>query len=773
MSKGKWEKIYDKEDDHLILNHDDPDLTPVVLSLPKAPPLSFIDGYGEKMEDQRFKRLVVPRRLKMLEEESKQELKEENTGAKAYVLTLYKIQKRFWQKLEGNATLYNTEINFIKRVWWHRIHGYWFFNRGKPTYITGWHFMYMNFWTMSTSDQTSRPSYRDRNRKEFIFAHYEYTCTETFKDIDEDGYAIKKDGIYHMVDAGKRLCYGGIQPKNRRGGNTNMGLNNCMEIVTRTERVDGGMGIIAESGNGAQVHLDDKLSPAFFEWPIWLKPVTRTINKDALIFESEKNDYETQGLNTKISAATTENPKFYDGKKLISLISDEQGKATDVLYRWGVLKQCLSQGNGSDIHGYAYLPSTVEDVGEGANEFEFLCSQSNFYRRMENGQTFSGLLRLFIPADEGLDGFIDSYGYSVKDKVLDYQKNEGFSKTANNHLVGERDALLRDGSAAALQTLKGIKKKFPLKYADSFLGDSGDIGFNYENIDTRLAELRRESNMERGNFEWIKGVYGGDVEFILDPGGRFQVSGLPPVHFRNKKIKTLHYSSIEGKDVPMFAPANPGAHVLGADPFRWANKQEASILSKKTGSKSRLSDGGIAVFRTFDPGIDGDKPKQEWETYKFVMSYRYRSLNADDYNEDILKAAIFYGAMVYPETNAEITWEYFVRRNYGGYLLFDVDRANGRKKDKPGVFNLERSKNVLFSLLRDYLDQHCHHEDFASFLEECKAIRGKEEMRAFDRLTAHGLCLMGASGLMMEALSAKDKEDELGLDDFIEVFPVG
>ena len=44
-----------------------PYLKPIYISLPTPPPLERIDGYGKRVEDQRFERLKVPSRLEALE----------------------------------------------------------------------------------------------------------------------------------------------------------------------------------------------------------------------------------------------------------------------------------------------------------------------------------------------------------------------------------------------------------------------------------------------------------------------------------------------------------------------------------------------------------------------------------------------------------------------------------------------------------------------------------------------------------------------------------
>lgn len=771
MAKKKSD--YLPHDKYLVLHDNERTLRPIVLRLPDPPDLRLIEGYGLPIEEQRFKRMEIPEGLLAVEKIAVQELNAAKGANNKKVVTQYKIQQRFWDIIYSDVKKYAEEINFIKRYWWHRVNGYWFFNRGKPTYISGWHFMYLHVWTMNTDDGTDRPEYRDRDRKEFLFKEYAYGCTETFAKGDEQGYAIANpDGSYDMIDTGNRVCYGIGQSKNRRSGNTNKGLLECGEVcMTKGARTDG-MIIFAETGEKAESHFKTKMMPAFDGYPIWLKPLT-TSGRDGnvITFSPQTNDYAAEGLWTKISYAESGSAKAVDGWKLASAMLDESAKVLlhDVTQRWRVVKHCLAQGNGKKIHGWSYHPSTVEDMGEGGAAYRILLNQSDFYCRDANGQTKSGLFRMFIKGDEGLDGFIDSYGYSVKGKILDYQAKEGFTQTSTEFLQEKRDALLRGGSIADLQAYRHEKKLFPLDFDDSWLGEAGDIGFPLEKIDKRIADKRANDTIEKGNLKWVNDAFGGDVYWERDDeNGRFERSGIPPVMVSNQKMKVPMFSVFENKIVDMYAPRYAGYYVIGADPYRFKNIQQDRMARVASGnmSSSKLSKGGIAVLMCKTEQDAGDNMEQ-WYGYRFTMSYSYRS-SQDDYDEDLLKAAIYNGAMVYPETNQGDVEAYFIRKGFGGYLIYDIDLRTGQKKSTAGVHNIDTTKQRLFSLTKEYLEYRCHVEEHVSYLEECKRIRSMEEMTSYDRFAAHGLALMGAQSLYPSRLA--DNGDSYDLEDVIETW---
>jgi len=179
---------YLPHDTSVLINNDDPDLRAIRLSLPEPPPLASIAGYGLPIEDQRFKRIKIPPKLDKLRKQVLDKMESKRGKNRKFTVTLFKIQEEYWRTIDTQREYYAAEIEWIKRMWWHRMNGYWFFNRGKPTYITGWHFMYLNFWYMPDVKPDSYPHYRDRDRKEFIFHKYTYETTETFTRLSSSGY---------------------------------------------------------------------------------------------------------------------------------------------------------------------------------------------------------------------------------------------------------------------------------------------------------------------------------------------------------------------------------------------------------------------------------------------------------------------------------------------------------------------------------------------------------------------------------------------------------
>lgn len=759
------------EADKTVLYHDnDPALTPIRLRLPRPPKIELIDGYGLPASEQVFKRHQYPDRLRKLEKQSLEIVNKKANDDKAYTVTLYKVQKQYWATLQDENDYYKEEIAWIKRTWWHVINGYWFFCNGKPTYITGWHYYYLNFWKI---DGQFFPDYRDRDRKEFLFFQYAFTTKETFANLDASGVAVpNEDGSYDMVEMNGRTCYGVGQNKHRRSGNTNKGLLMGW-CITSIRRGTDGMGIMSMSGNNAEAHMKMKMIPSWNSMPMCFKPLTQSnTSPKSIINKAPANEIGVESLGNQVTAAGTSDASFYDGRKLWYILVDESGKCEnlDVRERHGVLQHCISEGNGADIFGFEYQPSTAEELSAGGLAFKGLLDDSYFYKRnKENGQTRSGLFRLFIPADEGLAKYIDKYGGSVcGNTVSPLHRKLGFTQTATQLLEGERKRLLADSrkDPTAMVTYRSKKKQFPLCYDDSWIGGAGDIGFDVDGMDKRLAELTREESTIRVDFEWTGQPFRSPVKMVPNPiNGKFYVSKTLTAEESNQFYKDTYVDPVTGADIPTFRPKYPNRFTCGADPFNFKTESQARVADTtgKTGkSASKGSDGGIAIFWHREYNIDPeDKLISEWESCRFIVTYRFRETDNVKYAEDVLKVCIYYGAMCFPEINIRIVWEKFHEWGYDGYLKYAVDSVSGKIKEYPGVQSLERSKQEGFNELRDHIATHIRRERHEDLISEWKNIHSMEEMTKNDLLAASMCALLGAKSTYGKLV---EEENEFNYD---------
>lgn len=742
----KWTVEYIKADTHFTLHEDDPDLSTIKIRLPSPPSAKLIDGHGVKPENQKFKHQEYPHRLKRLEQLERDKLIKLYDSRRDQVFTEQKFIDRMWESLEEKKDEYEEELNWINRQIYHIQNGYWFYCKGKPTYITGFHYAYLNFW--SSPDVPKKLEYRDRDRRAFLAAEYFWTTDE-----DEDGN--------HL---GFRTFYGFLDPKHRRAGDTHKFL--CAGYFDTLYRKGGHMGIQSFDEGNASTHFKNKLILAWQKFPFFLKPQWKGTNAPASsLFWGDNTIGEHPVLNTKITYATTADRKFYEGDTLTYLQNEEAGKTIleKVSERWGTQKETLGRADGAVIVGKVVFPTTVYEIdGEGGREFQILADQSNFFERIPNKkQTLSGLGIAFFPAYDGLEGFIGPYGESVIENPTPEQvKFLGKDYGAKEWLENANDILIQKGDSDSMDAYRERLRMYPMKFAHCFVTSSGDVGFNIKALmeaKSRLMNVKTPT-VTRGDYYFLPdggtplsskqilssgmdiGRVGGRVVFEADQlNGRWEVTDTTG---RNRRFKRgEHYFPLDPKIC------------LGADPFNFQYKP--SKASKKKGR----SKGGGAMVRVRDLAVDPqDRDIKDWQTYSSLGYYKYRPDNNDEFAMDMLLAAIYNEAMVFPEDNIAVVIEKFLAWKFAGYLLFYKDPVTGKVKDKPGYSMQAKTKEELFQELNRYIDFRIHKEQILSFVNDCLSINHPDELRYYDGLAAMGCALMGAKS--MESRNPKTPSDE-------------
>jgi len=393
-------------------------------------------------------------------------------------------------------------------------------------------------------------------------------------------------------------------------------------------------------------------------------------------------------------------------------------------------------------------------MDEGGIEYYKMGQLSCFYERMSaTGQTYSGLARKFYQAYKKLEGYIDIFGKSVVDTPTERQirltpdsKFARSGKGAKETLQEVLDSLLIKGTPEALEQHRSRSRKFPMRWADCWIGSAGNVGFDLIKLDTRLSEINKEKSFGKtpykvGNFEWEGGIRFGRVVWRTDPiNGKFKLSFDMPREKTNLRLQTQGWDASKGSFVPMWKPNGRTRITIGVDPFSYMNKNDAKIST----SSSRQSDGGIAGLLEYDPTVETSKDIKEWNTRTFILSYRNRPPSLNEFCEDVLKAAIYLNAYIYPENNVNEFWAYFIRNGFGQYLLYETDIRSGKIKEKPGVFTSGESKSDLFREIKDYVEFRIHKENHDDIIQEIKDIKGLEDMTHRDLFTAAAMALMGS-----------------------------
>ena len=542
--------------------------------------------------------------------------------------------------------------------------GHWFNNNGIPTYITGSHYMYLQW----SKIDVGQPDFRESNRLFFIFWE-----------------ACKAD----------TRCYGMAYLKNRRSGFSFMASGEIVNLATISS--DSRYGILSKSGADAKKMFTDKVVPISVNYPFFFKPIQDGMDRPktelayrvpASKLTRKKLDGNNkaeilEGLDTTIDWKNT-GDNSYDGEKLKLLVHDESGKwerPNNILNNWRVTKTCVRLG--SRIIGKCMMGSTSNALDKGGDNFKALYNDSDVTKRNANGQTRSGLYSLFIPMEWNYEGFIDEYGHPVFDtpnKPTVGPAGEVIEIGVIEHWNNEADGLKNNQDA-----LNEYYRQFPRTEDHAFRDEAQNSIFNlakiYEQIDYN-GDLKNSNVITRGSFQWENGVKDTRVLFSPNPQGRFLITWTPPAQLQNKQIikNGLKY------------PGNEHIGAFGCDSY------DISGTTDNRGSKGALH--GLTKF-----SLDDAPPST------FFLEYVSRPPTAEIFFEDVLMACVFYGMPILAENNKPRLLYYFKRRGYRGYSINRPDKVWNKlsvtEKEIGGVPNSsEDMKQAHAAAIEMYIDRY-------------------------------------------------------------------
>jgi hypothetical protein len=563
--------------------------------------------------------------------------------------------------------------DFIDEEFKRRDEGFWFMNDSKPTYITGSHYMYLQW----SKIDVGAADFREANRLFFIF--------------------------WEACKADKR-CYGMCYLKNRRSGFSFMSSAETVNLATISS--DSRYGILSKSGSDAKKMFTDKVVPISINYPFFFKPIQDGMDrpKSELAYRvpaskftrrkitaNEKQE-ELVGLDTTIDWKNT-GDNSYDGEKLNLLVHDESGKwerPDNILNNWRVTKTCLRLG--SRIIGKCMMGSTSNALDKGGDNFKKLYNDSDVTKRNRNGQTRSGLYSLFIPMEWNYEGFIDEFGrpvFTTPGRECYGPDGELIDIGVIDHWNNEADGLRDDQDA-----LNEFYRQFPRTEEHAFRDETKNSIFNlvkiYEQIDYN-EEATSSAAVNVGNFQWANGVKDTTVNFYPDPNGRFKVSWVPTIGMQNRVVvkNGVKY------------PGNEHVGAFGCDSY------DISGTVDGRGSKGSLH--GLTKFSM------EDAPPNH-----FFLEYVARPQTAEMFFEDVLMALVFYGMPLLAENNKPRLLYYLKRRGYRGFSMNRPDKVWNKlsvaEREVGGIPNSsEDIKQAHAAAIEMYINDHVGHKGSGNY----------------------------------------------------------
>lgn len=565
------------------------------------------------------------------------------------------------------------------------LNGFWFYNNGQATYITGKNYFYLQWWFL---EDGIYPDYRDADRRYFLF-----------------------------LDYWERIlwCIGIFRGKKRREGASSQATSNL--IYECIFYKNSNCGLVSKTQDDSKATFLEMVANGYKELPVFLKP--RQLNREDSVTEfvfaakMGKGEVSTKGKGNKSKInykAPVENA--YDRGRISRLLADEGGKwPKDVKFSKFISKVTKTMIKGAKRVGFCEAPSTVNELTKaGGAEFKRVWDNANQFKS-NNKKTLNRFVTYFTPAYDNYEGFIDKYGMSVIDAPTEDQFEYLVAKWVvkdpitgdTTSEVSEED--IRLGARAYIASrrvglvgddLEEEIRQNPCTVQEMFEAANTDCVFNSYNINQRKKELEDAPPYRR------KIVYYRDLD---------------------QRVKWRDINKGDGN-------------------FYW---EQTWILDNKDSNKS-INDGGIKKpGRTEDGAISVDSYSNSQggrkygskacallgrrsdimdphNTGKPVGMLYGRPSEKDELHEQVMLAAEYNGYLAWYEHTADDYDGYFKDRGMSGYLgKYPLSLIDSTKRE-----NADRHRGTPitpFSLTKQ-LDKGIaffkHHCDKIDFIEICE-----------------------------------------------------
>lgn len=629
----------------------------------------------------------------------------ENWGTESYTNQLWRRKELpdFFNDVEydrdGNVLLTLEQEQYAKREVDRCKKGFWFLNNGIPTYITGKHYFYLQWWKL---EDDIYPDYRDSDRRYFIFLNH-WECV--------------------------MWCLGILRGKKRREGASSQATSNLIYECIFFKNSN--CGLVSKSQQDSRDTFTDMVAFGYRQLPVFLKP-KQLNDKDSvteLVF-AHKSTTIKGAKGAVIDTDTGHRSKVnyrapvinaYDRGRISRLLADEGGKwPKDVPFAQFLSIVSKTMVKGAKRTGFCEAPSTVNEMTKsGGAEYKVAWDNANQFRS-KGARTPNQFVRYFSAAYDGYEGFIDKHGLSVIGEPTHEQYQYLVDKWVGKSALTEEDIAM--GAKAYLlkrrEGLSGIQleeeiRQNPFDEEEMFLYAGMGCEFNSINIQAQIKILEEDAPFLRQmrlvpETKITKSIFPGkkDIEEIIakpmdDAKGGWFILEFPnkPNHFK--------------KSGSYYEPLNKALYQIGVD----TTKDMATL----NGSKP------VILVLKKSCIVEGE----ETGMYPVAMWIAETRLDIH-FDEQVLLACKWYGCTANYEIDARADYyRFFCKQMCQGFLEWTPKIAqNPVKKNfkvEPGVRSGDPFQlSTQLQIAKWYVDGtdietyngHCHRIKYITLLRQ-------------------------------------------------------
>lgn len=533
--------------------------------------------------------------------------------------------------------------------------GFWFYNNGEKTYITGKNYFYLQWWKL---EDDIFPDYRDADRRYFLF-------------------------LNHWENV--QWCLGVARGKKRREGASSQACSNLMYecIFFKSSNC----GLVSKEEKDSRETFLEMVAFGYHNLPPFLKP--RQLNSAASVTEfifagkAEKGENAAnKGNRSKINYRTPKE-NAYDRGRMSRVLGDEGGKwPNDVRFSRFISKVTKTLIKGAKRVGFMECPSTVNEMTKGGGkEYKVFWDGADQFASLGK-KTRLRFVSYFTPSFDNYEGFIDKFGMSVIDapdeETYNYLVENGYRKewikkdpdtgefiselTEEDIRLGARAYIFSRRVGLEGDLLEEEIRQNPTSVKEMFEAANTGCLFNSFKLNQRkdLLKIYQKELLETGNFMWENGIRDSKVIWCPNPMGRWQVVKEFLDDFTKDKkrldgITEISYndSNATEKRGNLFIPKNDWRFGGAVDPY-----------DHDTVEDNRRSMAGALVKQKTN--LNNFDDKFNWCD---ICKYIARPATAELMYEDILMQCFFFSYKLLPETQKPGIMRYFRNRGYAAFLM--------------------------------------------------------------------------------------------------------